>query len=98
MKIDPSAELPPIRLSEQSEPTAQAGDATFGDLLARGISDANRMQAAADAKTAGVVRGASDDLHGTMITVKEADIAMKLVGSVRNRLLDAFHELWRINL
>jgi flagellar hook-basal body complex protein FliE len=33
-----------------------------------------------------------------MISLKEADISMKLVGTVRNRLLDAFHELWRINL
>jgi flagellar hook-basal body complex protein FliE len=42
--------------------------------------------------------GATDDLHGTMIAVKEAEIGMKLVGSVRNKLLDAFHELWRTSV
>jgi flagellar hook-basal body complex protein FliE len=42
--------------------------------------------------------GAADDLHGTMISVKEADIAVKLVGTVRNKLLDAFNELWRTSV
>lgn len=45
-----------------------------------------------------VAEGKLDDLHGTMITMKEADISMKLVGNVRDKLLDAFHELWRINV
>jgi flagellar hook-basal body complex protein FliE len=33
-----------------------------------------------------------------MIAVKEAEISMKLVGSVRNKLVDAFQELWRTNV
>jgi xylose isomerase len=43
-------------------------------------------------------RGLNDDLHGTMITAKEAEISLKLVGSIRTKLLDAFHELWRISV
>jgi len=42
--------------------------------------------------------GTNDDIHGTMISAKEADISLKLVGAVRNKLLDAFHELWRTNV
>ena len=52
----------------------------------------------AEEKTAALAAGKSDDLHGTMITAKEAEISMKLVGSVRDKLMDAFHELWRINV
>lgn len=70
----------------------------FGDVLETAFTDANRMQKVAGAAAEALARGASDDLHGTMITSKEAEISLKLVGSVRNKLLDAFHELWRINL
>jgi flagellar hook-basal body complex protein FliE len=104
MKIDPAAQELSIKLPDVSEPSAGSnatsgvGETGFGELLARGIADASRLSNEASAKTEAVARGTSDDLHGTMITVKEADISMKLVGSVRNRLLDAFHELWRINL
>ena len=70
----------------------------FGSFLAEGIKNANDLQNEASAKVDALAAGKSDDLHGAMITSKEADISLKLVGTVRNRLLDAFHELWRINL
>ncbi|GEM_PF-1397824 len=75
-----------------------AGTPDFGDILKQQVVDANKLQQLATAKAEALAKGAADDLHGTMITVKEAEISMKLVGTVRNRLLDAFHELWRINL
>lgn len=70
----------------------------FSSILARGVEEANQLQIEAGAKVDALAKGQSDDLHGAMITSKEADISLKLVGTVRNRLLDAFHELWRINL
>lgn len=79
--------------------TPAAGNGTdFAAVLEHTVEGANRLQKAAQASAASFARGATDDLHGTMITAKEADISLKLVGTVRNRLLDAFHELWRINL
>ena len=42
--------------------------------------------------------GARDDIHGTMISIKEAEIELKLVGNIRNKLLDAFNDLWRLNV
>lgn len=74
------------------------GGPGFTAVLERTLDGVNRLEKAAEAKATALARGATDDLHGTMITSKEADIAMKLTGTVRNRLLDAFHELWRINL
>ena len=99
--------LRPAEAAGGTSPDQGIGDASsvagssgpdFGAVLAQGIAQANTLQQDATAKADAVAKGASDDLHGTMITVKEAEIAMKLVGSVRNKLLDAFHELWRINL
>jgi flagellar hook-basal body complex protein FliE len=70
----------------------------FSSVLEQQVMEASRLDHIAAVKSDALARGASDDLHGTMISLKEADISMKLVGTVRNRLLDAFHELWRINL
>jgi flagellar hook-basal body complex protein FliE len=70
----------------------------FATMFEAQIADAARLHATAAQKTEALSKGLSDDLHGTMISVKEAEISMKLVGAVRNKLLDAFHELWRINL
>ena len=51
---------------------------------------------AADAAGAGFANGAVDDIHGTMIALKKADIETKLVVTVRNKLLDAWNDLWRM--
>jgi flagellar hook-basal body complex protein FliE len=70
----------------------------FASVLKETALAASAKDHEASEKAAALAAGTSDDLHGTMITAKEADISMKLVGSVRDKLMDAFHELWRINV
>ena len=62
------------------------------------MGQANALDQAANVKSQALASGAIDDLHGTMISLKEADIAVKLVGTVRNKILDAFQELWRTSV
>lgn len=76
----------------------QVAGPSFGTVLEQTALAASDKAREADEKTAALAAGKSDDLHGTMITAKEAEISMKLVGSVRDKLMDAFHELWRINV
>lgn len=68
---------------------------SFESVLGNLVGQANAQDHVAGAKAEALATGRLDDLHGTMIAMKEADISMKLVGTVRNKLLDAFHELWR---
>lgn len=73
-------------------------EAGFSDVLAGLVREASASSSVATEKADAVARGTLDDLHGTMIAVKEAEISMKLVGSIRNKLLDAFQEIWRTNV
>lgn len=70
----------------------------FGAIFEKTVLTASAREHDAIHKADALAAGRSDDLHGTMITMKEAEISMKLVGSVRDKLMDAFHELWRINV
>ena len=92
------AESTTPELSIDTSTAAEVGAPDFAQILVDQVNDASRLDQVAQVKADSLARGATDDLHGTMISIKEADISMKLVGTVRNRLLDAFHELWRINL
>jgi flagellar hook-basal body complex protein FliE len=71
---------------------------SFESVLGQAIGQVNAADAAASQKASALATGAIDDLHGTMIAVKEADIAVKLAGTVRNKLLDAFQELWKTSV
>jgi len=84
--------------SGTSEAKKSADTPDFASVLKETAFAASAKDHEASEKAAALAAGTSDDLHGTMITAKEADISMKLVGSVRDKLMDAFHELWRINV
>ena len=81
-----------------AEGAAEVGAVGFDDILAGMVGHAAEMGNVAQGKAADFAAGRADDLHGTMIAAKKAEISLQLVGSVRNKLLDAFHELWRISV
>jgi flagellar hook-basal body complex protein FliE len=85
------------RVQSLEGPSEATGPA-FGEVLAGMLGEAATAKVEASQQAEALARGASDDLHGTMIAVKEAEISMKLVGTIRNKLLDAFQELWRTNV
>ncbi len=80
------------------EGSSKATDISFGDIFTQAIHQANEADASAAQKVDALARGVNDDLHGTMIAVKEADISIKLVGTIRNKLLDAFNEIWKTSV
>jgi len=85
----------PVADARLASPGAPAGDVDFESVL-RGVVDrASATDQAATERVEALAAGASDDIHGTMLAVKEAEIGVRLVGSIRNKLLDAFHEIWR---
>lgn len=92
--LRPAAELP----RELPPGTGPSDGVSFGDILGETLEQANRAARVAATKTDALAAGVSDDLHGTMIAVKEADISIKLVGTIRNKILDAFQEIWKTSV
>ena len=93
--------LPTESTLERATPSTSSEGSTgvsFADLLGKTVEEASAADRTASAKVDAFARGLNDDLHGTMIAVKEADISIKLVGSIRNKLLDAFQELWKTSV
>jgi flagellar hook-basal body complex protein FliE len=94
--LAPHARLEPSPLREPAE--LGEGGAVFEELLKNMALSTNQRlneaQASGDAFAAGQV----DDIHGTMLTLSKADIELRVLGSVRNRVIDAFYELWRMQI
>jgi flagellar hook-basal body complex protein FliE len=81
-----------------ARPAAPAPAIPFADVLEGAVASANERALQANAATQAFAAGARDDIHGTMIAVKQADIELKLVANVRNKLVEAFNDLWRMNI
>lgn len=77
---------------------AGEGGDLFGEMLSAAAATANQRINQGQAAGEAFAAGASDDIHGTMLALSQADIELKLVGSVRNKVIDAFYELWRMQI
>ena len=71
---------------------------TFGAVMEGVVSAANTQTNFAANLAESFAAGARDDIHGTMIALSKADIELRFVGSVRNKVIDAFYELWRMQI
>ncbi len=78
-----------------TSPADGVAGVSFGDVLGGLVGQAATRGHDAGRKAEALAAGAEDDLHGTMIASKEAEISLKLVGTIRTKLIEAFHELWR---
>jgi flagellar hook-basal body complex protein FliE len=81
-----------------SKEVAGEGGELFSEMLSAAAATANQRINQSDAAGDAFAAGATDDIHGTMIALSQGDIELKLVGSVRNKVIDAFYELWRMQI
>jgi flagellar hook-basal body complex protein FliE len=76
---------------------AQPGRA-FSDLLGEMVHDVNAKQASAARTVDGLVSGENVPLHQAMIAVEEASVSFQLMVEVRNKLLESYQELMRMQV
>ncbi len=74
-------------------PAAPASGQGFGELLTHLVDKVDGLQKTADSSVADVVSGKVTDIHQVAVKVQEAGVAFDLMLGVRNRLMDAYQEL-----
>ena len=72
--------------------------ATFGTVLGRLVQDVNEKQNAAADTVRGLLGGQNVSLHQAMIAMEEANLSFQLMVEVRNRLLESYQELMRMQI
>ncbi|AGG90073.1 flagellar hook-basal body complex protein FliE [Rhodanobacter denitrificans] len=76
------------------KPAAAVGQADFSDVLKQSLSAVGRNQLEAGHLAASFERGdPGADLGRTMIAVQKADLSLRTVVEVRNKLVDAYKEI-----
>ncbi|MGP4075601.1 flagellar hook-basal body complex protein FliE [Halobacillus sp. K22] len=85
---------PRIR-SNNSPAEAQA---KFADQLKNAIDKVNQTQIESDEKTKAMASGEIDNLHEMMITSQKASITMQTSIEVRNKVVEAYKEIMRMQV
>jgi flagellar hook-basal body complex protein FliE len=86
--------LPPA-IAPGASPSTVPTDG-FGTMLDGLISSVDAKQSAAQAQTTQVLLGDSGQLHQSVIAMQEASVAFSLMVEVRNKLIESYQELMRM--
>jgi flagellar hook-basal body complex protein FliE len=78
--------------------TPEASGASFIDSLGDAINSLNTQLTTADASMASFASGGSADLHTVMLELQQASIGLKTGIAVRDKLLEAYQELMRLQI
>ncbi|MCS6284736.1 MAG: flagellar hook-basal body complex protein FliE [Nitrospira sp.] len=78
-----------------TEASASSG---FLDTLKNAIGKANDVQIQANQAVDALVTGQSQDLHGTMVALQQADASFQLMMQIRNKLVTAYEEIQRMQV
>lgn len=76
-----------------AEPTA-----SFGTMLEGLVSTVSEKQAQSAELTKQVLLGENDQLHQSVIAMQEASVAFTLMVEVRNKLVESYQELMRMQV
>ena len=72
--------------------------ASFGSLLENLVKETDSMQKEASTATDSLIKGESDNVHEVLLAMNKADLSFKMMLEVRNKLLDAYHEVMRMQV
>ncbi len=98
MKILPDAApfITPAQPAAISD-SAQA-ESAFGDMLKTLVHETNLQQQIADQRVQQVHGGGEKNLHEAMISIEKADISLRYMVQVRNKALEAYQEIMRMQV
>lgn len=75
---------------------SQEGAVSFVDHLQASVESVDQMQKSADKMAVAVSSGKSEDIHGTMLALTQAELGFNLMVQVRNKALEAYQEIMRL--
>jgi flagellar hook-basal body complex protein FliE len=77
---------------------SSSDSSSFQNMLGGFVQEVSDKQAAAGQAVTGLLSGKNVSLHQAMISVEEASVSFQLMVEVRNRLLDSYQELMRMQV
>lgn len=77
-------------------PAKATDDTAFANSVTGAIDELRTLQSESDTLKVAAVTGDLDDIHSAMIASSRAAVTLELVAAVRNKGVDAFNEIMRM--
>ncbi len=83
------------RLPSVAKPAAGR---SFSDTLKKAVNEVDRQQKMANQQVTAFVMGEQENVHEVMLAMEQAKTSFELLVEVRNRLLETYQELMRMQV
>ena len=70
----------------------------FSRVIKETIESVNKQQVEADKSAAGLASGQHSNIHEVMIKMEEAEISLRLMVQMRNKVVEAYQEIMRMQI
>ena len=94
--------IQPVRLAtvQPAVPSSEVAQArsAFGDLLRSMVTGADAQQQQADLAVQQLHAGGERNLHEAMLSMERADISLRYMIQVRNKAIEAYQEIMRMQV
>jgi flagellar hook-basal body complex protein FliE len=78
--------------------TQGADGKSFADTLTESLQKVNQLQQDADQAIENLVTGKSENIHDAMIALNKADMAFRMTMQMRNKIVEAYQEVLRMQV
>ncbi len=95
-RTNPLAQLKELQQRVGKKP--EAGQGQFSDMLADALKDVNELQNVSNQQISKIMEGDISNVHTAMIAMEKAGISFQLAMQVRNKLMEAYQEVMRMQV
>ena len=82
----------------QSAAAQSSPVASFQEFFADAVKQTSRLNEQEEGAQRALLVGDTDNLHGVMIAMEKADMAFQLTMAVRNKVIEAYQEVMRMQI
>jgi flagellar hook-basal body complex protein FliE len=70
----------------------------FSQFLSEALQQVDDLQKNAEVASVGLATGQIQDIHTAMLAIEKAGLSLSMTVEVRNKVLDAYHEISRMQI
>lgn len=101
MAVNTASSIRSVALRPPSQPAAAlraGGTRSFAEVLKDAIQEVNALQVEAEQAARDLASGQVEDVHKVTLAVEQAQLALELTVAVRNKLIEAYQEISRMQI
>ena len=99
LKLPPVTPAGPLEsLNRQAKDVSSSASGGIAQNFEKLLQEVNQQQLHAAAKQVELLTSDNKDIHGTLVAREKADISMRLMLQIRNKLVTAYEEVMRMQV